>query len=345
MRRRFTVNKGFTKTFDFNNYLTIEALEDNFTVIFSNDIEYGIDGEGWIKLKSGYTTQPINAGQTLSFRGELTPTLSIGIGTFTISKKCNLKGNCMSMLFGDNASDNYSLSGKDYVFCFLFYTCRNIVTVSENFLPATTLANRCYYSMFEGCTSLTTAPALPATTLAAYCYGYMFEGCTSLTTAPELPATKLVNGCYNMMFCNCSKLNYIKALFTTTPASTNTKNWVYGVSPTGTFIKNPEATWDVVGVDGVPEGWTVKFDGEEDGGLLEFTVDGVAYQFEDGMTWYEWSNSEYNTGGFLFRVEEWRYALYTSDYEKYFKRHLTESDLVETGTYTTENVNWPIPKG
>ena len=242
MRRRFTVNKGFTKTFDFNNYLTIEALEDNFTVIFSNDIEYGIDGEGWIKLKSGYTTQPINAGQTLSFRGELTPTLSIGIGTFTISKKCNLKGNCMSMLFGDNASDNYSLSGKDYAFCFLFYTCSNIVTVSENFLPATILSTSCYFHMFEGCTSLTTAPALPATTLARNCYSSIFNG--------------------------CSKLNYIKALFTTTPSTSYTKNWVSGVSPTGTFVKNPEATWDVVGVNGVPSGWTVKFDGEEDGGVI-----------------------------------------------------------------------------
>jgi hypothetical protein len=34
--------------------------------------------------------------------------------------------------------------------------------------------------MFYGCTSLTTAPALPATTLANYCYYYMFYGCTSL---------------------------------------------------------------------------------------------------------------------------------------------------------------------
>jgi hypothetical protein len=45
--------------------------------------------------------------------------------------------------------------------------------------------------MFDGCTSLTTAPALPATTLAANCYSYMFYGCTSLTSAPALPATTL----------------------------------------------------------------------------------------------------------------------------------------------------------
>lgn len=38
----------------------------------------------------------------------------------------------------------------------------------------------CYYYMFAGCTSLTTAPSLPATTLANYCYYFMFRGCANL---------------------------------------------------------------------------------------------------------------------------------------------------------------------
>ena len=37
--------------------------------------------------------------------------------------------------------------------------------------------------MFSSCTSLTQAPVLPATTLADYCYYYMFYSCTSLTQA------------------------------------------------------------------------------------------------------------------------------------------------------------------
>ena len=107
MRRRFTMNKGFTETFDPNNYLTIEALEDNLTITITNNIEYGIDGKGWLKLKAFSESQSISAGQTLSFRGEFTPNISKGIGTFTINKKCSLKGNCMSMLFGDNAANNF----------------------------------------------------------------------------------------------------------------------------------------------------------------------------------------------------------------------------------------------
>ena len=45
----------------------------------------------------------------------------------------------------------------------------------------------CYSSMFQGCTSLTSAPALPATMLGAGCYHEMFYNCTSLRSAPALP--------------------------------------------------------------------------------------------------------------------------------------------------------------
>ena len=64
--------------------------------------------------------------------------------------------------------------------------------------------------MFQGCSSLTTAPYLPATNLTKGCYAYMFRDCKSLTTAPELPATALADYCYRFMFYECSSLNSIK---------------------------------------------------------------------------------------------------------------------------------------
>ena len=234
-----------------DTYLTIEALEDGLTASLStNACEYCIDGDGnWKSLTAGTTTESINTGQTLSFRGELTPNISNGIGTFTINKKCNLKGNCMSMLFGDNAIDNYGLSGKNYAFYKLFNNCENVVNVSSNFLPATTLAENCYNGMFKGCTSLTTSPDLPATTLAENCYLSMFLNCkglttapsihpattladscyrnmfygTNLTVAPELPATTLVESCYSGMFWNCTNLTTAPEL----PATT-LKDFCYG---------------------------------------------------------------------------------------------------------------------
>ena len=270
-----------------HNYCTIHALEDNLTISFSkNSLQYSIDNDPiWYTLSpsSSYTLK-INKNQMVQFKQTGLVPDSDGIGTFTVNRKFNLSGNVMSLLFGDNAADNNSLHGYDFVFNNLFANCTTLQSVSNNFLPATELAPYCYYNMFNGCTSLVTAPELPAETLNKYCYYNMFKGCTllvnppqlpattlfegcydsmfincrSLVTAPELPATTLVNYCYYAMFENCNKLNYIKALFTTKPSYYHTNNWVSNVASTGTFVKSKNAAWDVTGVVGIPIGWTVE---------------------------------------------------------------------------------------
>lgn len=206
---------------DPNNYMAIYALEDGLQAKLSgNTVSYSIDeGATWTSLSSDTYTPTVNSGQTIMFKGNLTPNRSNGIGRFTINKQCNLIGNCMSLLFGDNAASNNSLSGKDSAFSGLFRGCTTIVDVSESFLPATTLANSCYFGMFYDCTSLTTAPELPATTLTGQCYQDMFYRCSSLTTAPELPATKLAGSCYQTMFAYCTSLTDAPELPATTLAS------------------------------------------------------------------------------------------------------------------------------
>ena len=192
-----------------DNYLTIEALEDGLTVSLSvNTLQYSIDDcKTWIELPVGTTTPAINTGEKISFKATgLTPTSSDGIGTFTVNKQFNLSGNCMSMLFGDEAESNLSLTGKSYAFYKLFYNCTTLVSVSEGFLPATTLVAYCYSNMFQNCRNLITTPKLPATTLTGYCYQSMFNGCTKLTITPELPAITLATTCYASMFNGCTGL-------------------------------------------------------------------------------------------------------------------------------------------
>lgn len=203
MRRRFFNNNK--EYFDINDYLTIEALEDNLQIYFPyEDLMYGIDGLGWQKLIAGKYSPPINTGQTISFKGNVSSTAE-NKKSFTITKKCNLLGNCMSLTSNDTP-----------YFFNLFDNCTTIVYISKDFLPATTLVDYCYYHMFYGCTSLTTAPALPATTLANYCYEGMFMKCTSLTSAPALPATTLAYNCYAEMFDECSSLTTAPELPATT---------------------------------------------------------------------------------------------------------------------------------
>ena len=102
-------------------------------------------------------------------------------------------------------------------YAFMFQGCTSLTQAPA--LPATTLATNCYLYMFQDCTSLTQAPALPATTLADSCYKSMFQGCTSLTQAPALPATTLTVSCYAHMFQGCTSLIQAPALPATTLAN------------------------------------------------------------------------------------------------------------------------------
>ena len=147
-----------------------------------------------------------------------------------------------------------TLAGSCYYGMFTY--CASLTQAPA--LPATALAGSCYQSMFYGCTGLTQAPALPATALANGCYSNMFNGCTSLTSAPELPALTLAENSYSAMFYGCSSLNYIKCLATNIQENNCTDNWVYGVSGSGTFVKNPSmASWPS-GDSGIPSGWTTQ---------------------------------------------------------------------------------------
>jgi hypothetical protein len=264
-----------------DNYMTIEALEDGLTAKLSlNACEYSTDAINWTSLEADTYTPSINTGEKLYFKGNITPVTNKGVGTFTITKQCNLKGNCNSMLFGDNAATNTSLSGKNSAFHYLFQNCSTIVSVSEDFLPATEISSNCYMNMFQNCTSLTNTPKLPATTLYQYCYANMFAGCTSLTTniafdshnssnkvttapwccgymfincksltkgkTPYCVAGLAVNktsNCFNSMFSGCSSMNLIYASFPISMRESACQNWVKDVASSGTFYTFNAIDW------------------------------------------------------------------------------------------------------
>ena len=247
-------------------------------------ISYSKDGVNWIEWD--YTNITVDSGDFVYFKGvnnRISNSIS-DYSTFTSTGRFNASGNIMSLLYGDDYEGKFDLTGREYCFDKLFYDCYGLITAPE--LPATTLAGYCYSYMFYGCTSLKSAPELPATTLSSNCYDGMFWSCGKITTAPALPATKLSNSCYaNMfrqcritsapelpatklaskcyenMFMFCGNLNYIKANFTTKPSTSYTKDWLYGVEETGTFVANTSATWTTSitrNESTVPAGWTIQ---------------------------------------------------------------------------------------
>ena len=118
---------------------------------------------------------------------------------FEISGPISAQGNIMSLLNRD-----FSTPPTFYGFFALFEGCTSLLSAPE--LPATTMEKGCYSQMFSGCTALKSAPELPATTMEQGCYFGMFSECTGLTSAPKLPANVLANNCYGWMFKGCSAL-------------------------------------------------------------------------------------------------------------------------------------------
>ena len=228
----------------FLNYLKFTAEEDNSTISLnaktSPDIKYSLNGGDWTQWD--YSNITLNTGDTVRMKGNNSngfSTSESSYNQFQMEGKIGASGNIMSLLYEDDFEGKLTIP-CNYCFYSMFYGCESLTTAPK--LPATTLKDRCYYGMFQGCESLTIAPELSATTLADYCYGNMLYGCKSLTTAPELHATTLTNGCYYQMFMGCSALIFAPEL----PATTLAKScyfWMfYGCSSLTTAPELPATT-------------------------------------------------------------------------------------------------------
>ena len=262
-----------------DNTLTIKKNSSSASTL---TIEKSLDGTNWSSMGSTSTTgitATVPANGKLYLRcstdtwGKYAGSWTYYYNSINCSGRFNTGGNIMSLLYGSNFTGEETTfpSGSTYTFynlfngattlvsaenlllpamvlttcCYqyLFNGCSSLTTAPA--LPATTLDSNCYNSLFYHCTSLTTAPALPATSLAYRCYYSLFSGCSSLTTAPELPATSLAQYCYSYIFSGCTSLNYIKVGFTAWPNMSSssasdyqsTSYWTkLSVNTTGTFV-------------------------------------------------------------------------------------------------------------
>ena len=257
----FTVPERAPAVDDITKPLTFRATQDGSTVKLTNlrspsgSFQTSRDGgKTWRNYAIG-TAITLNTGEEVSFRAksdrESAQEYYREYFYFMMGGKIEAWHNVMS-LYRTNDFATYGTTVHS-AFAHLFDGCASLTKAPV--LPATTLAQYCYDSMFVNCQSLTEAPALPVTTLALSCYGSMFRGCQSLTKAPVLPATTLAPNCYYMMFYQCYSLKEVRVSATTT-AQFALDNWLYGVSATGDFYCDPNATiFPKDSASGIPKGW------------------------------------------------------------------------------------------
>ena len=199
--------------------LTMEAITAGTIVVNSpkTGMQYSLNGDA--KQAVSTTAIDVSIGDKVAFYGNGTAITSyyhttIAGGTAEVK----VYGNIMSLVDETDFATNTKLTDWD-TFNGLFKNNAKLTDASGLLLPATTLADFCYNSMFYGCSSLTAAPELKAETLAGNCYNSMFYGCSSLTAAPALPATTLKENCYYYMFRDCTSLTTAPELKATTLAN------------------------------------------------------------------------------------------------------------------------------
>ena len=230
-------------------YLSFIGNEDftlktyNTTKNWDGTLEYSTDTSTWNTWNGAEIS---SAGSKLYLRGTGNTKITgdsanyrfVFTGTSTLKIAC--KGNIENLLDYETVSAGGRPTMTDQCYESMFNGCTSLTAAPA--LPATTLANSCYYGMFYGCTSLTSAPELPATTLASSCYSSMFRGCTSLTTAPALPATTLSVSCYSSMFNGCTSLTTAPALPATTLTDYCYRDMFYGCTSLTTAPELPATT-------------------------------------------------------------------------------------------------------
>ena len=234
--------------------LTLEAAMAGAKVTFkadkanvAKDIEYSTDGGAtWTSGNTGGSGVEVtltNIGDNVMFRGN---NIQYGkdngsnppsYNTISCTADCYVYGNIMSLIDKTGFATNKVLPTGTYTFYNLFkdntYLKNHPDAAYTLELPATTLKEYCYRSMFSGCKALVTPPVLPATKLENSCYNAMFRSCSSMVTPPALPATELKNNCYQSMFDNCKSLETTPRL----PATELKKGCYYSMFEGCTSLK------------------------------------------------------------------------------------------------------------
>ncbi len=168
----------------------IKATEDGTKIHFNytgDGIQYSLDkGDSWTDYNAVADIN-LDAGKEICFKGLRANYKNIkndgspsNKPVFTADKKVFVSGNIMSLLVEDDYSESTAM--PEDAFNGAFYQVQLDNDPSDPLVLPSTVNARCYKNMFRG-TLLTTAPDLPATTVADACYASIFRECPNLTSA------------------------------------------------------------------------------------------------------------------------------------------------------------------
>ena len=182
------INENYLK-----EYLTFKMHSDGNIIwrAYSNQairtISYSKNNGEWAEITSntGSSAPSISvvSGDIIKFKGLNTHYCENIFGESHFVSDCvfEIYGNIMSLIYDDNFyGKNVLPSG--HTFCFMFDECENISSISNLELPATTLTEDCYNSMFARCKNINYVKCLATDISASGCVADWLKGVSSTGT-------------------------------------------------------------------------------------------------------------------------------------------------------------------
>lgn len=184
---------------------------------------------------------------------------------------------------------NASFPGCMIIGISAFQYCYNLTSAS---FPACTSIGSAAFSRCSSLTSIYFGKDIPSTSTStkAYIDPYAFRYCSKLTNL-------------TLYYPSVATLSNINA-FQNTPMSVSTLTGSFGsiYVPASLVAAYKSATNWATYADRIT---AIPGTENNDDGLITFYIDDASYQAEEGMTWGEWVESEYNTEGFELDEDGW----------------------------------------
>ena len=266
------------------NTLTITKSDVNAPDV---NVEYSYDGKGWtaaptttvdgisiaVPANSKVYIRGVNA--TWNAYDYINGISEHRYNTINCAKNYNIGGNIMSVIHGiDFLNENKYKNNRAMLKSMCSYS-QTLINAYKLRLPIkTSIVTTIYASMFRNCMNMITAPqSIEAVNLITEICSGMFVNCHALTNTPilNMKQDKTTGYGHSMYYfaSGCSNISEIKCHFQHYDNSnTQFTNWLYGVSPTGTFwLPYTSCFADDAprNEHGIPAGWTIKYFDPETG--------------------------------------------------------------------------------
>lgn len=310
------------------------------------------DGMSGVFINTWKTDGSWNARQAISATDSLTYTIPSGIGyvNFTLYKTGGItigKDTWMQVEYGDAATEYVPAVAPTSTPAESLMGVDSYVDTQE--LVSGVVTRKVGYKVLDGTETISTSNSVFTIGFTdkirskseLYCTHFAYSTSTSSAVA-NMKIISFASQNVGFRYDACADIESFRQFLQREYAKGTPVIVVYPLATESTenvakkALANPNGDVTIIreaNVDGLAMEVALSVKGEkpESGGLITFQIGGESFQAREGMTWYEWCNSELNTTGYACYSEDDAVYIYFSDgwlgYFAYIYHPTTDSEV------------------